>query len=81
MDLTVSPPSVNAGFYTYDALGRLCKRSAPWPTQTGLSRVETYSHDGVRRIQEVFTDPVHAETPWADPYGTRRHSSRLHPLN
>ncbi len=49
---------------------RLCKRSAPWPTQASLSRVETYYHDGVRRIQEVFTDPVHAETPWADPFGT-----------
>ena len=48
------------GQYHYDALGRLCKRTAPWPTQTSLSRVETYYHDGVRRIQEVFTDPVHA---------------------
>ncbi len=70
VDFAASPPSVNAGFYQYDALGRLCKRSAPWPTQPSLSRVETYYHDGVRRIQAVFTDPVHAETPWADPFGT-----------
>ncbi len=70
VDFAASPPSVNAGFYQYDGLGRLCRRSAPWPTQASLSRVETYYHDGVRRIQEVFTDPVHAETPWADPYGT-----------
>ncbi len=58
------------GQYNYDALGRLYKRNAPWPTQPSLSRVETYYHDGVRRIQEVFTDPVHGETPWADPFGT-----------
>ncbi len=48
--------------YTYDALGRLVRRQTPWP-QAGIAgnqqkRFEHYYYDGVRRIAEVFTDPL-----------------------
>lgn len=49
--------------YAYDAFGRLARRTAPWPTGTAM-RIEEYHYDGVRRIQEVFTDPVSAIPPW-----------------
>lgn len=51
---------------TYDAFGRLATRKALWPGQSKSTvyRNETYYYDGVRRIQEVFTDPVDATPPW-----------------
>ncbi|XVJ59531.1 MAG: hypothetical protein HEQ23_09035 [Tepidisphaera sp.] len=48
--------------YTYDGLGRLVRRQSaatPGPTNTNL-RTERYYHDGVRRIQEIFIDPIAA---------------------
>ena len=46
--------------HTYDGLGRLIKAQRPWsqpsPTETRV-RTEHFYYDGVRRIQEVFTDP------------------------
>lgn len=53
----------------YDGFGRVAQRRAPWPTLSGELRVETYFYDGVRRIQEVFTDPVAAIPPWPQPFG------------
>lgn len=50
--------------YAYDGFGRLAKRTAPWPNNASLQRIESYFYDGVRRIQEVFTDPVAAIPPW-----------------
>jgi YD repeat-containing protein len=50
--------------YTYDAFGRLAKRTAPWPSDATKQRIEEYHYDGVRRIQEVFHDPVHGTPPW-----------------
>ena len=51
--------------YTYDALGRLIRAQRPWP-QPGPSgsylRIEHYYYDGVRRLQEVFVDPVVPQT-------------------
>lgn len=53
--------------YAYDAFGRLAKRTAPWPSDASSHRVEVYHYDGVRRIQEVFSDPVQGTAPWAPP--------------
>ena len=51
--------------YTYDALGRLIRAQRPWP-QPGPTgsylRIEHYYYDGVRRLQEVFVDPVVPQT-------------------
>lgn len=43
--------------YTYDAIGRLICKQVPWNATTER-RVAFYHYDGVRRIQEVFKDPV-----------------------
>lgn len=51
--------------YRYDGFGRLAKRIALWPSgKTTQYREEIYYYDGVRRIQEVFTDPIDAIPPW-----------------
>lgn len=47
--------------YTYDGLGRLIRTQRPWPapsTTATLVRVEHFYYDGVRRVQEVFVDPL-----------------------
>jgi YD repeat-containing protein len=47
--------------YTYDGIGRLARVQAPWPdwdTSEGRVRSTRLYYDGVRRIQEVITDPV-----------------------
>ncbi len=45
--------------YSYDALGRLIRAQRPWPSPGGsYLRVEHYYYDGVRRVQEVFVDPL-----------------------
>jgi len=48
--------------YTYDGLGRLIRTQSPWPdpdtAEEGHLRSERFYYDGVRRIQEVVTDPV-----------------------
>jgi len=51
---------------SYDGFGRLATRKALWPaaSKTTVYRTESYYYDGVRRIQEVFTDPVDALPPW-----------------
>jgi len=51
---------------SYDGFGRVATRSAIWPGQTRSTvfRHEAYFYDGVRRIQEVFVDPVDALPPW-----------------
>ncbi|MFG0285957.1 MAG: hypothetical protein ACF8R7_16190 [Phycisphaerales bacterium JB039] len=51
-------PSTSIVHFTYDALGRLIARQAPWPGLPGEIRTEIYKHDGVRRIQETWRDPV-----------------------
>lgn len=51
----------------YDGFGRVAQRKAPWPNSNPnkvIQRIETYFYDGVRRIQEVFTDPIAATPPW-----------------
>ncbi len=51
--------------YRYDGFGRLAKRTTLWPSgKTTQYREEIYYYDGVRRIQEVFTDPIDAIPPW-----------------
>jgi uncharacterized protein RhaS with RHS repeats/predicted GIY-YIG superfamily endonuclease len=47
--------------HTYDGLGRLIRAQRPWPQPAANEtrvRTEHFYYDGVRRIQEVFTDPV-----------------------
>lgn len=47
--------------YAYDGLGRLVATQSPYPSpdsNSGLVRTERLYYDGVRRIQEVLTDPV-----------------------
>ncbi|MFG0285955.1 MAG: hypothetical protein ACF8R7_16180 [Phycisphaerales bacterium JB039] len=51
-------PNNSIVHFTYDALGRLIARQAPWPGLPGEIRTEIYKHDGVRRIQETWRDPV-----------------------
>src|SRR5690606_1393508 len=47
--------------YTYDALGRLIRTQSPYPDPQlsgGMLRSERFYYDGIRRIQEVFVDPL-----------------------
>ena len=47
--------------YKYDGLGRLIETQSPYPdveTALGRLRTERFYYDGVRRIQEVVTDPL-----------------------
>lgn len=47
--------------YKYDGLGRLVETQSPYPdveTALGRLRTERFYYDGVRRIQEVVTDPL-----------------------
>jgi len=44
--------------YTYDGVGRQIRKLSPWPTVANKQRIEHYYYDGLRRIQEVFTDPL-----------------------
>jgi hypothetical protein len=54
------PPGPLVKHYTYDALGRLIRSVSPWPAPgvTQLRRSEAYYYDGLRRIQEVRSDPL-----------------------
>ncbi|MCC7389025.1 MAG: hypothetical protein IT431_09680 [Phycisphaerales bacterium] len=42
--------------FAYDALGRRISKQVPW--HTGDARQAWYYYDGVRRVQEVFRDPL-----------------------
>lgn len=46
--------------YTYDGLGRLIRKQSPQAPvdDEPVIRTERYYYEGVRRIQEVFNDPV-----------------------
>jgi hypothetical protein len=57
--LQTSPPNPNTSIahFTYDALGRLIAKQAPWPGMPSEVRTEIYLHDGVRRIQERWREP------------------------
>ena len=44
--------------FSYDALGRLVGRQAPWPGVPDEWRYETYLYDGDRRIAERWDDPM-----------------------
>ena len=47
--------------HTYDGLGRLVRTQSPYPSPElfdGGVRTERFFHDGVRRLQEVVSDPV-----------------------
>lgn len=52
--------------WSYDGFGRLAWRVAPWSNYASnpRHREEFYFYDGVRRVQEVFHDPVAAIPPW-----------------
>ena len=45
----------------HDGVGRLVRTQSPWPnaeSATGSNRSERFFYDGVRRIQELVTDPL-----------------------
>ncbi|MBX3359544.1 MAG: hypothetical protein KF745_14080 [Phycisphaeraceae bacterium] len=48
--------------YTYDGLGRLIRTQSPFPdadtAAAGNLRSERFYYDGIRRLQEVVTDPL-----------------------
>lgn len=47
--------------FTYDGVGRLIRTESPYPnpsTTTGQLRTERFYYDGIRRIQEIVTDPI-----------------------
>lgn len=46
--------------YTYDGLGRLIRTQSPYPSAEDNQgvRTERFYYDGVRRIQEVVSDPL-----------------------
>ncbi|HRQ72988.1 MAG TPA: hypothetical protein PLU35_08170 [Phycisphaerales bacterium] len=44
--------------FAYDALGRLVSKQVPWGAQGADERWCWYYYDGVRRIVEVFRDPL-----------------------
>ncbi len=47
--------------YTYDGVGRLVRTQSPWPNPDlggDNVRTERFFYDGIRRIQELVTDPV-----------------------
>ncbi len=65
------PPQPDASkflkHFTYDGQGRLIRVQSPYPdaatwastgTNGGLVRSERFYYDGVRRVQELFVDPV-----------------------
>lgn len=58
------PPLTIGGMvkhFTYDGLGRLIRTESPYPdpsTTSGQLRTERFYYDGIRRIQEVVTDPI-----------------------
>lgn len=49
--------------FTYDPFGRLIRRQAPHPGSSNGVRSEHYYYDGVRRIQELFSDPITTASP------------------
>lgn len=54
--------------HTYDGLGRQIRTQSPYPDPSAGSgdvRTERFFYDGVRRIQELVTDPVIATRPAA----------------
>lgn len=59
--LTGSPGDWIANF-NYDAFGRLVRTQRPIPTSATQVYTERYYYDGVRRIQEVHTDPLYNPT-------------------
>jgi len=63
------PPSIAIDelvkHHTYDGLGRLVRTQSPWPVPVptwsaagGQVRVERFYYDGLRRVQEVVTNPL-----------------------
>jgi len=56
-----SVPAAEVGHSTYDGLGRLIRTQSPWPNpeaEGNFVRSERFLYDGIRRIQEVVTDPM-----------------------
>jgi hypothetical protein len=56
-------PGLLVKHYSYDGLGRLIRTQSPWPdvqegAVTKQVRSERFFYDGIRRIQELVTDPV-----------------------
>lgn len=50
--------------FTFDGLGRLVRKLTPYPGYTNQWRTEHYYYDGVRRVQEVFSDPIASNSPF-----------------
>ncbi len=50
--------------FSYDGLGRLARKLSPFPGYGGYWRTEHYFYDGVRRIQEVWSDPIASYSPF-----------------
>lgn len=62
MTFTVKP-GLLVKHYSYDGLGRLVRTQSPWPNPqegpiTKQVKSERFFYDGIRRIQELVTDPV-----------------------
>ena len=56
-----SVPAAEVGYSDRDGLGRLIRTQSPWPNpeaEGNLVRSERFFYDGIRRIQELVTDPV-----------------------
>ncbi len=56
-------PGLLVKHFSYDGLGRLVRAQSPWPNVqegpvTKKVRSERFFYDGIRRIQELVTDPV-----------------------
>lgn len=56
-------PGPWVSLFSYDGLGRLVRKLSPFPGAPGEWRTEHYYYDGVRRIQEVLTDPLISVDP------------------
>lgn len=63
-DVEAGEPGPQISQFTYDGLGRVVRKLSPYPGYAGQWRTEHYYYDGVRRIQEVFSDPISSNSPF-----------------
>ncbi|MFN0131455.1 MAG: polymorphic toxin-type HINT domain-containing protein [Phycisphaerales bacterium] len=63
-DVDSGTAGAEIAFFTYDALGRLIRKLSPFPGVSSTYRAEHYYYDGIRRVQEVLTDPIPNYSPF-----------------